>query len=166
VIEPGETLARMRRFMPAMGITRIADITGLDRIGIPVAVAYRPNSRNLAASQGKGISRDAAMAGALMETIELHHAETITQPLRYGSREQLQLECPLIECEGLAYSAPRNRFTPQTRILWIEGYDLLRRVAVWLPYELANTDFTLPFPPGSGYFQANSNGLASGNQLL
>jgi YcaO-like protein with predicted kinase domain len=162
---PRETLERVRPFMSAMQITRIAVITGLDRIGIPVAVAYRPNSRSLAASQGKGITVDAAKASALMETIELFHAETIDRPLRKGTQEQLRGECHVIENEGLSVAADRV-FTPHTETLWIEGYDLIQREALWLPYELVHTRFTLPFPSGSGFFQANSNGLASGNELL
>ena len=47
---PEETLARVAPLLPALGITRLANITGLDRIGIPVVVACRPNSRSLAVS--------------------------------------------------------------------------------------------------------------------
>jgi YcaO-like protein with predicted kinase domain len=162
---PRETFERLRHFMRAMEITRVAVITGLDRIGIPVAVAYRPNSRSLAVSQGKGLSVDAAKTSALMETIELLHAETIEQTLREGTQAQLWRECRVIETEGLAVSADRT-FTPDTPILWIEGYDLLNREHIWVPCELVHTRFALPIPPGSGFFQANSNGLASGNELL
>ncbi|MEH2460156.1 hypothetical protein [Nostoc sp.] len=42
--------------MTVFGITRIADITGLDCIDIPVAQAIRPNGKAFSASQGKGIS--------------------------------------------------------------------------------------------------------------
>ena len=52
--------------MSALGITRLANITGLDRIGIPVVQAIRPNSRSVSTSQGKGESLDAAKASALM----------------------------------------------------------------------------------------------------
>lgn len=37
------------------GITRAADVTGLDRIGILVALAVRPNPRSVSVSQGKGV---------------------------------------------------------------------------------------------------------------
>ena len=33
---PEETLERIEKFVPDAGITRVADITDLDRIGIPV----------------------------------------------------------------------------------------------------------------------------------
>ena len=37
---------------------------------------------------------------------------------------------------------------------------------VWVPFELVSADYTLPLPPGSGCFQASTNGLASGNHPL
>jgi ribosomal protein S12 methylthiotransferase accessory factor len=64
-VAPHETLARLRPLLAGMGITRVADITGLDRIGIPVFVACRPNSRSLAVSQGKGLDADAARVSAI-----------------------------------------------------------------------------------------------------
>ena len=44
-VSPTETLARMRPHLPAMGITRVANVTGLDHIGIQVFQACRPNAR-------------------------------------------------------------------------------------------------------------------------
>jgi ribosomal protein S12 methylthiotransferase accessory factor len=44
---PEKTLAFVKPFMEAMGITRIADVTGLDTIGIPVVMVCRPNSRSV-----------------------------------------------------------------------------------------------------------------------
>ena len=35
-----------------------------------------------------------------------------------------------------------------------------------MPFELVSANYTLPLPPGSGCFQANTNGLASGNHRL
>ncbi|HEX9619908.1 MAG TPA: hypothetical protein VF989_07230, partial [Polyangiaceae bacterium] len=51
-----ELLARLRPSMRVAGITRIANITGLDNVGIPVTLVHRPNSRSLSVSQGKGVS--------------------------------------------------------------------------------------------------------------
>ena len=39
-----ETLARIEPKVPAAGITRVADITNLDRIGIPVFSCIRPTA--------------------------------------------------------------------------------------------------------------------------
>ena len=66
LLTPEETLLRVRPFMPVMGITRIANITGLDAIGIPVVMVCRPNARALAVSQGNGLTLAAAQASGLM----------------------------------------------------------------------------------------------------
>src|SRR5207244_6295350 len=76
-VAPSETLIRFRPFASRMGITRLGNVTGLDRIGIPVVVAVRPNSRSVSVSQGKGLDLAQAMASALMEAIEGFHAEEI-----------------------------------------------------------------------------------------
>ena len=70
-----ETVAHMRQNFARFGITRLADVTGLDCIGIPVWMAVRPNSKTLAVSQGKGLSNAAAQASAVMEAAEVATAE-------------------------------------------------------------------------------------------
>src|SRR5690349_7195174 len=77
-----QTLNSALRLAPVMGITRIANVTGLDVAGIPVVMVSRPNSRSVTVSQGKGINLDSARASGLMEAAELYHAETMTLPLR------------------------------------------------------------------------------------
>jgi hypothetical protein len=52
----------VRRFFAVMGITRVADITGLDTIGIPVIAVCRPNSRSVVVSLGKGLDVISARA--------------------------------------------------------------------------------------------------------
>src|SRR5204862_3502506 len=84
---PSETLERVRPHAAAMGITRLGNVTGLDRIGIPVAVAVRPNSRSVSVSQGKGLDLEQAMASALMEAIEGFHAEEVGKGRRARYRQ-------------------------------------------------------------------------------
>ena len=40
-----ETLKRIEPKVPAAGMTRVADITNLDRIGIPALLLYPPDCR-------------------------------------------------------------------------------------------------------------------------
>src|SRR6202140_3527699 len=87
-VAPSETLARVRPHMARMGIPRLGNITGLDRIGIPVAIAVRPNSRSVSVSQGKGLELPQAMASALMEACEGFHAEEIG-PCRCAAYREL-----------------------------------------------------------------------------
>ena len=57
------------------GVSRLAEVTDLDLIGIPVFQAIRPAGLSLSVHQGKGVTREAAMIGALMEALECDHAE-------------------------------------------------------------------------------------------
>jgi ribosomal protein S12 methylthiotransferase accessory factor len=161
---PEETLQRILPLAERLGITRLANITGLDTIGIPVYMACRPLSRSIAVSQGKGLTPCEAKVSAFMEAAESYHGETITAPLKMGSFDELRRDHRLIEMEGL----PRSRlgeFDPTRQILWIEGRPLGGGDALWLPLELVSTNFTLPQPQGSFAFPANTNGLASGNSF-
>jgi ribosomal protein S12 methylthiotransferase accessory factor len=147
--------------MAAMGITRIADITGLDRIGIPVAAAFRPNSRSLSVSQGKGLISEQAIASALMEAVEQFHAEDLVSRCRFASHAEIAACGKAAEPSTLPRST--KRLGGRIRIPWIEGFDVVQREPCWVPHDLVHTDFTLPAIPGSGYFLTSSNGLASGN---
>ena len=165
LVPPEKTLERVSPYLPVMGITRVANVTGLDTIGIPVVMVCRPNSRSVSVSQGKGFDLTAAKASGVMESIESYHAEHIDLPLKLGSYEDLRYSHRLIDIEHL----PRHsdtRFTPYTRLLWIEGRDMMGEEPLWMPFEMVHLDYTLPMPSGSGCFVATSNGLASGNHLL
>jgi ribosomal protein S12 methylthiotransferase accessory factor len=164
-LAPEKTVARVRRFMPVMGITRIANVTGLDRIGIPVVMVCRPNSRSLAVSQGKGLNLALAKASGLMESVEAYHAEHITLPLKLASYEELRYTHPVADVTTLP-SIIGSLFHPNLRLLWIAGHDLLQDEPVWIPYELVHTNYTHPLPTGSGCFTLTSTGLASGNHIL
>ena len=158
-------MARVSRYLPVMGITRIANVTGLDVIGVPVVTVCRPNARSLAVSQGKGLTLAAARASGLMESVESYHAETITRPLVLASHEGLRYTRRAADVDGLP-ALRGSLFHPQRRLLWIEGHDLMQGRPAWVPYELVHTDYTLPMPSGAGCFVPSSNGLASGNHVL
>ena len=165
LVPPEETLARVGPFLPVMGITRVANVTGLDTIGIPVVMVCRPNSRSVSVSQGKGFDLAAAKASGVMESIESYHAERIDLPLKLGGFEDLRYANPMIDVGALPRFSD-SRFTPFTQLLWIEGQDLMGGGPLWLPYELVHLNYTLPLPSGHGCFVASSNGLASGNHRL
>lgn len=164
-IPPSETLRRLQPLLPALGITRVANVTGLDRIAVPVVMVCRPNSRSVAVSQGKGLTIEAAKASGIMEAAEGFHAERIDKPLRLGSARDLRDTVALAEIERL----PRDRgsrWDPDLPILWIESIDLVADESVWVPYEVVHANYTHPLPTGSGCFVASTNGLASGNHPL
>ncbi|CAO3424947.1 YcaO-like family protein [Azospirillum argentinense] len=164
IATPDQTLARVAPFLPVMGITRVANVTGLDSVGIPVVMVTRPNSRSISVAQGKGVTLAAAKASGVMESIESYHAERITLPLKFASYDELRWTHRVVDVARLPRLST-SAFTPHTPMLWIEGDDLLGGGRMWVPFETVHLNFTLPMPPGSGCFLAGSNGLASGNSL-
>lgn len=164
VIAPEETLGRVARFMPALGVTRLANVTGLDTIGLPVVMSVRPNSRSLAVSQGKGVTLAAAKASALMEALELYHAERVLLPVKLATYNEIRFTHPVAPLMGLPWRR-NSPFHDDRKILWIEATSLFDDRHVWLPHELVHADMTSPLPPGAGCFPLTSNGLASGNTL-
>jgi YcaO-like protein with predicted kinase domain len=161
-VPPEETVERARGLFGVFGITRLADVTGLDRIGIPVAVAVRPNARSLSTSQGKGTTWAAACASAVMESIETWHAERVRVPLRLASWDELRWSTSVSD-PALLPQTRTSLWQPGTRLLWALSRRQRDDEPVWVPYELVHTDYTLPRPTGAGCFLASSNGLASGN---
>lgn len=165
VMAPEQTLARVTPFLPIMGITRVANVTGLDAVGIPVVMVTRPNSRSISVSQGKGVTLAAAKASGVMESIESYHAERITLPLKFASFEELRWTHPVVDVDRLPRLSTGS-FNPNSPILWIEGQDLLNGGPKWVPFEMVHLNFTVPMAPGHGAFLAGSNGLASGNHKV
>jgi ribosomal protein S12 methylthiotransferase accessory factor len=159
---PDETVDAVRPHLAAMGITRIANVTGLDRIGIPVVMVVRPNSRSLAVSQGKGLTLAAARASGVMESIELYHGERPDRPIWMESYQRLRDDVRVADPALLPFTR-HSLYTPEWALPWVEAVDLVDGAAVWVPFELVHVNATVPLVPGSGCFLAGTNGLASGN---
>jgi YcaO-like protein with predicted kinase domain len=159
-----ETRARIWPLLRPLGITRVADITGRDCIGLPVVAVYRPNARSLSVAQGKGLTLAAAEISGVMESLEFFHAENISTPVLLGSYNQLRFTYPLLEPATLPKSAV-GRYHPELKLPWARGIDLMGERECYVPLELVHMDLTLPLPPGAGCFPVTSNGLASGNHL-
>ncbi len=82
--DPEEAAAYFRSLLPLCRharITRIADLTGLDRIGLPIIQAIRPAALSEVTSLGRGMSKASAAVGAIMESLERFYAEAILPPV-------------------------------------------------------------------------------------
>jgi YcaO-like protein with predicted kinase domain len=157
---PDALFARVKPHFAAAGITRVAEVTNLDRIGIPVALAVRPNSRSLSVSQGKGIRRDQAVLSAAMEALELAAAERLPAELHRATlremerRETLDLETST-RCR-------LDRLRLDEELLWVEGHDLGSDRAVLVPWSLVGADYREQPEGFHAAFQVSTDGLASG----
>ncbi len=153
--------ATWRRFSPLArkaGITRIADITGLDTLGVPVFAAIRPMGKSLSTQQGKGITPEAARISALMESLETFSAENLALPVVRGSYRALKKRHDVVDVRNLP--RPRGRLSLDATWSWVEGFDLVRQREILVPQQAVTLDTTFTKPP---VFDISSNGLASGN---
>ncbi len=160
-----ETLERIAPLLKGFGVTRLANITGLDRIGLPVTLAIRPNSRSVAVSQGKGRTLEDAKVSALMETIEIWHAENVVAPVYYGRVSDLKKTRLFPDLKRIPKPAG-STFSALTPALWVEAIELYSGEQLFVPYEMIHADYTHPEKPAHGYFPASTNGLSSGNHRL
>lgn len=158
---PEETWERIRPLFPAVGITRVADVTGLDCIGIPVCNAIRPSARSLSVSQGKGIGLAQARVSAAMEAIELYHAERAAEEAIRATRRRLGTG-RAVDPAALSVLPGASGDLSAREMRWIEGEDLLGGGPVWVPADAVSCDLTLG-AASDGVLLTSSNGLGSGN---
>lgn len=152
-----------RRFAPAArraGITRLAELTGLDTLGIPVFAAIRPLGRSLSTQQGKGLTPEAARVSALMESLETYTAERARGAVT-GSYRALARRRRVVDVRHLP--RPRGRLDLDARWRWVEGFDLTAGARILVPEQAVTLDTTFRRAP---VFDISSNGLASGNDRV
>jgi ribosomal protein S12 methylthiotransferase accessory factor len=164
-VAPDETIRRFGPLARRLGVTRLANVTGLDYLGIPVFMAVRPMALSLSVHQGKGLDEAAAEASALMEAAELAHAEAVARSTRWSSHRELARRERVAD-PRLLPRPRRGRFHPDRAIPWLSGDDLGEGGRTWVPAEIVGMDYTLPKAPGLGCFLDGSTGLASGNHRL
>ena len=165
VIGASETFARLREIGNILGVTRIADITGLDRVGIPVYSAIVPSSDDgISVYNGKGLRPIDAKVGALMESIERQTALKTRLPFIEATYSQISQRDRTLDPWKINQALFED-FTPETLCSWVRGTDLFSGENVWVPAHLAGYLWN-DVPHGSPFTVNDSNGLASGNNLL
>jgi YcaO-like protein with predicted kinase domain len=161
--DAASTLAWIRPLLPRLGITRVANITGLDRIGIPVWICVRPNGRSLSVSQGKGITPELAQVSAVMESIEGHHAEHMAPPTLVAPYRTVRRRHDAVPPRTLQPGLRWKAYDDSRPLAWIRGTDLASGADVLVPHVRVDLDWSRPHPD-SGLFLVTSTGLASGNE--
>jgi ribosomal protein S12 methylthiotransferase accessory factor len=116
-------VTRLRGVAEAIGVTRVARITGLDRAGVEVACAVRPGGHVLQVSNGKGLSFEDATAGAILEACELWGAERPPSPI-VATAAELAAEVGGAWIAPEALGAGADPAFATARIAWFEAEEL------------------------------------------
>jgi len=124
----------------------------MDRIGLPTWIAVRPANQSFSIGMGKGVTAAAAKVGAIMEALELWHAERLP-PGETGvaTAEEVARWTP--------YLAPPVEGAFAQPIPWLRGNDLVSGRPMRVPRAFLSLDFAEQPPRG---FRAISTGLAGG----
>ena len=168
--EPAATLAKLEPLIwPTFGISRVANITGLDNIDIPTYVAIRPLSKLVTTSQGKGVTHDLAKISAIMESIEGWHAERIPKAEVVGTYRHLKGTKNLVNLEQLPLSDGfqlNQHIFDDVNFAWLKGIELNSGQEIYFPKCLIDLNTEILHRKADNYnffFGCSSNGLASGN---
>jgi len=168
VRSPHETLAEIIPICRKIGVTRISDITYLDRLYIPNYSAILPGTEDsIWVYSGKGPTKIHAKVGALMESIERYCSlsESCPRSLIYGAYLELsKIYNKVLHPYEVVESVEEN-YDDNRSIAFLTGFDLINKEEILVPAELVLSKY-LPKPPSIHAFSySHTNGLASGNVL-
>jgi len=140
------------------GVTRLADVTRLDRIGLPVWQAIRPWSRALTVHQGKGATDADAQLGALLEAVESHAAEIFEAERDSCAFDDLPGEsrASMIDDFAARRDCPPCSEAP---VEWVVADRLDGSGPLSVPFDAVSLDLTKNVP---SRFDRASNGVATG----
>jgi len=145
-----------------IGVTRLADVTHLDYVGMPVFQAVRPTSRSYVVTQGKGLDDTQAKISAVVEAAELFCAERVEPDVR----------APLCDVAArLRYDVYALPCTAPPRPYGGVVMDFVRAEAVaggsgdLVPLSAFSTDYRVGDLPAASPFRRTTNGLGAGPTL-
>ena len=154
------------------GITRLANIAGLESPDLPVFQSARPNimyhyaTGMNTSSQGKGLHTTQAMISALGESIETYCAEPKNIKLVRGSYEYLKNQHVVADPSEFATLLGRKRIRRNEVVMWTEAIEANTNRPVWMPAETVFIPFFNRDYGCRSVLPISSNGLASGSTYL
>ncbi len=167
-VQPVEaTLKNVNKIVNEIGITRIADITNMDRLKIPNFSSVLPGTEDyIWVYGGKGPTRNHAKASAIMESIERFSSlpKNYADKIIRGSYGELSKSYEVMKyndvIEPLSFSLDDKMIMD-----YCVGYDLMSKKNILVPLSLALFKY-VPKPPSlNPYAFYHTNGLASGNVI-
>jgi ribosomal protein S12 methylthiotransferase accessory factor len=158
---PAALLRDLSLHFASIGITRLARQTGLDRLGIPVYAAIRPNSATIATHHGKGLDELSAQISAVMEAAEYAVAEAPETPqlvLSLSAARSMDFEV-LDFTNLLPHGTQLDEHRP---IRWVEGVELGTGVTVLVPFDAVVLGAEPQDFPG---IAQSTNGVGAGTSI-
>ena len=162
-----ETIKTILPVSSNIGITRLADITNMDILGIPNFSAVLPGTEDyIWVYSGKGPTRMDAKASALMESIERYSSlpSGNRNKMIQGSYKEVSKVSKILHPSNVVEPMILE-YDDEMIMDFLSGYDLVNNDQILIPAPLALFRYS-PKPPAINPFAYHhTNGLASGNVL-
>jgi len=162
-----ETIKTILPVSSNIGITRLADITNMDILGIPNFSAVLPGTEDyIWVYSGKGPTRMDAKASALMESIERYSSlpSGNRKKMIQGSYKEVSKVSKILHPSNVVEPMILE-YDDEMIMDFLSGYDLVNNDRILIPAPLALFRYS-PKPPAINPFAYHhTNGLASGNVL-
>jgi ribosomal protein S12 methylthiotransferase accessory factor YcaO len=163
-ISPRLTIRKAAPLMDRIGVTRIGEVTHLDRSRLPnfLAVRPEPGCHGISYYNGKGATRSQARASAMMEAIERYSGEHCNAPVVIAARRAIARDYRSVNPDELL--VPRAvEYHDNLELEWALGFDLVVAEPAFAPLNLV----VCPYRPVGRpvIFLTSTNGLASGNTI-
>lgn len=162
-----ETLKTILPVSSNIGITRLADITDMDILGIPNFSAVLPGTEDyIWVYSGKGATKLDAKASALMESIERYCSlpSGNQKKMIQGSYKEVSKMSKTLHPSDVV--EPMLIEYDEDMIMdFLPGYDLIKSEQILVPTPLALFRYSAKPPAVNPFAYHHTNGLASGNVL-
>ena len=162
-----ETLLNAQQIASKIGVTRIADITNLDRLNIPNFSAVLPGTEDyIWVYSGKGYTKIHAETSALMETIERYSSlpKFYNKPFITGSISDLSEKFDILHPNDVVEPLLFD-YNNDMKMDFINGFDLINKTNILVPAHLALFQYSPKYPCVDPFSLQHTNGLASGNVM-
>lgn len=163
------TLAKIIPLCRKIGVTRVSNITYMDKLYIPNYTAVLPGTEDsIWVYSGKGVTTADAQVSALMESIERYSSlgSTCSKHIIQGTYSQLRKSYSYILHPNEVVEPVEQAFSYENSTAdFVKGYDLINNTEVLVPIQLVLSRYTPKSPAVSIFNYSHTNGLASGNVL-
>ena len=135
-----DTLAKITPICKNIGVTRISDITYLDKLHIPNYSSILPGTEDsIWVYSGKGPTKIHAKVSALMESIERYCSlpSTYSNSIISGTYSQLSKSYKVLHPDEVVEPVESIYSDSQSIIDFIPGFDLINEEEILVPAQLA-----------------------------
>ena len=163
-----ETLSNIIPICNTIGVTRLCDITYLDKLYIPNYCAVLPGTEDAFwVYSGKGPTKTHAIASALMESIERYSSlpNNSSKRIIQGTYSELSKSYNKVLHPDEVVEPVQSSYNEGSIIDFVKGFELLSNQEILVPAQLVFSRYSARFPSMLAFPYSHTNGLASGNVL-